>query len=56
MARTAISYVKVADVASDEVGRSVVNSKYSNGLRTLPLGTPALMGKSSVYLFSALMR
>jgi hypothetical protein len=40
MARTAVSSAKVADV-SDEVGRSVVNSKYSNGPRTLPWGTPA---------------
>jgi hypothetical protein len=37
MARTAVSSAKVAD----EVGRSTVNSKYSNGPRTLPWGTPA---------------
>jgi hypothetical protein len=33
MARTAVSSAKLADVVSDEVGRSVVNSKYSNGPR-----------------------
>jgi hypothetical protein len=36
LARTAVSSVKVADVVSDEVGRSAVNSKYSNGPRALP--------------------
>jgi hypothetical protein len=37
MARTAVSSAKV----SDEVWRSAVNNKYSNGPRTLPWGTPA---------------
>jgi hypothetical protein len=41
MARTAISSAKVAHVVSDEVGRSAVNSRYNNGPRTLPWGTPA---------------
>jgi hypothetical protein len=49
MARTAVSSAKVYDV-SDEVGRTAVNSKYSNGPRILPWGTPAQMGKSSVYI------
>jgi hypothetical protein len=34
MARTALSSAKVAYVASDEVGRSAVNRKYSNGPET----------------------
>jgi hypothetical protein len=41
MARTAVSYVKIADVVFDEVGRLAVNSEYSNGPRTLPWGTLA---------------
>jgi hypothetical protein len=41
MARTAVLSVKAADVVSDDVGRSAVISKYSNGPRTLPWGTPA---------------
>jgi hypothetical protein len=36
MARTAVSSEKVDDVVSDEVGRLAVNSKCSNGPRTLP--------------------
>jgi hypothetical protein len=36
MARAAVSSAKVADVVSDGVGRSPVNSKYSNGPKTLP--------------------
>jgi hypothetical protein len=52
VAITAVSSANVADVVSDEVGRSAVKSRYSNGPRTLPWGTPALMGKSSVYTFS----
>jgi hypothetical protein len=31
MAKTAESSANVADVVSDEVGRSALNSKYSNG-------------------------
>jgi hypothetical protein len=56
MARTAVSSGKVADVVSYEAGRSAVISKYSSGPRTLPWGTPAWMGKSSVYSFSILTR
>jgi hypothetical protein len=41
MPRTAVSSAKVADVVPDEVERSAVNSKYSNGPRTLPWDTPA---------------
>jgi hypothetical protein len=37
MTRTAVSSAKV----SDEVGRSAVNSKYSNCPRTVPWVTPA---------------
>jgi hypothetical protein len=40
MTRTAVSSAKVADIVSDEVGRSAVNSKYSNGPRTLPWRRP----------------
>jgi hypothetical protein len=55
MARTAVSSAKVADV-SDEVGRSVANSKYSNGPRILPRGMPARMEKNSVHSFSVLTK
>jgi hypothetical protein len=41
MATTAVSSAKVADEVSDEVGRSALNSKYSNGPRALSWGTPA---------------
>jgi hypothetical protein len=41
MARTAVSSAEVADIVSDEVGRSAVINKYGNGPRTLPWGTPA---------------
>jgi hypothetical protein len=45
MATTAVSAAKVAVVDSGEVGRSAVYSRYNNGPRTLPLGTPALIGR-----------
>jgi hypothetical protein len=44
VAITAVSSAKVADVVSGEIGRSAVNRRQSNGPRTLPWGTPALMG------------
>jgi hypothetical protein len=47
MARTVVSSAKVADIVSDEVGRSEVNSKYSNGPRTLPSGTHARTRRNS---------
>jgi hypothetical protein len=48
VAITAVSSANVADVISGEIGRSAVNSRQSNGPRTLPWGTPALAGKSCV--------
>jgi hypothetical protein len=56
VATTAVSLAKVAVVDSGEVGRSAVYSRYNNGLRTLPWGTPALTEESSVYSFSTFMR
>jgi hypothetical protein len=53
---TAVSSAKVAVVDSGEVGRSAVYSRYNNGARTLPWGTPALTDVSSVYLVSTFMR
>jgi hypothetical protein len=44
MAMTAVSSANVAVMESEEVGRSAVYKRYSNGPRTLPLGTPALTG------------
>jgi hypothetical protein len=41
--RTAVLSAKLAMVGG-EVGRSAVYMSYSNGPRTLPLGTPALIG------------
>jgi hypothetical protein len=49
VASTAIPSAKVDMVDSGEVGRSAVNSRYNTGSRTLPWGTPALTGESSVY-------
>jgi hypothetical protein len=45
VAKTAVSSAKVAVVVSGEVGRSAV---YRRGPRTLPWGTPAFLGNSSV--------
>jgi hypothetical protein len=56
VAITAVSSAKVADVVSGEIGRSAVNSRESNGPRTLPWGTPAITGESSVYSSSILMK
>jgi hypothetical protein len=56
MATTAVSSAKVAAVDSDEVGRSAVYSRYNNGSRTLPWGTPALTEDSCVYSVSAFTR
>jgi hypothetical protein len=41
-ATTAVSSAKVAVVDSGEAGRPAVYSRYNNGPRTLPCGTPAL--------------
>jgi arginyl-tRNA--protein-N-Asp/Glu arginylyltransferase len=49
MASTAVLSAKVAVVDSGEVGTSAVYSRYNNGPRTLPLGTPALTWENSVY-------
>jgi hypothetical protein len=49
VATTAVSSAKVAVADSGEVGRSAVYSRYNNGPRTLPWGTPALTEDSSVY-------
>jgi hypothetical protein len=56
VASTAVSSAKVAVVDYGEVGRSVVYSRYNNGPRTLPWGTPALTGESSGYSVSTFMR
>jgi hypothetical protein len=56
MATTAVSSAKVAVVDSGEVGRSAVYSRYNNGPRTLPWGTPALTDDSSVYSVSTFTR
>jgi hypothetical protein len=55
VATIAVSSAKVAVKESDEVGRSAVYSRYSNGSRTLPCGTPASTGVrpvSSVLTFT----
>jgi hypothetical protein len=54
VATTAVSSAKVAVLDSGEVGSSAVYSRYNNGLRTLPWGTRALTGESSVYSVSTL--
>jgi hypothetical protein len=56
VATTALSSTNVAVVDSGEVGRSAVYSRYNNGPRTLPWGTPALTEDSSVYSFSTFTR
>jgi hypothetical protein len=56
MATTVVSLAKVAVVDPGEIGRSVVYSRYNNGPRTLPWGTPALIDDSSVYLVSTFTR
>jgi hypothetical protein len=48
----AVSSAKVAVIDSSEAGRSAVYSRYNNGPRTLPCGTPVLTGVSSVYSVS----
>jgi hypothetical protein len=53
MAGTAVLLAKVAVVGSFEFGRSAVYSRYNNGPRTLPWGTPALTRQSSLYTVSA---
>jgi hypothetical protein len=52
MAATAVLLAKVAVVDSGEVGRSAVYSRYNNGPRRLPWGTPALTVDRSVYSVS----
>jgi hypothetical protein len=56
VATTAVSSAKVAMVDSGEVGRSAVYSRYNNGPRTVPWGTPALTENSSVYSVSTFTR
>jgi hypothetical protein len=48
MVTTAVSSAKVAVVDPGEVSRSALYSRYNNGPRTLPWGTPALTDDSSV--------
>jgi hypothetical protein len=55
-ATTAVRLAKVAVVDFGEVGRSAVYSRYNNGPRTLPWGTPALTDDSSVYSVSTFTR
>jgi hypothetical protein len=52
MVTAAVLSAKVSVVDSGEVGRSIVYSRYNNGSRTLPCGTPALTDASSVYSVS----
>jgi hypothetical protein len=52
LATTAVLLAKVSVVDSGEVGRSAVYSRYNNGSRTLPWGTPVLTEDSSVYSVS----
>jgi hypothetical protein len=51
-----LSSAKVAVADSGVVGRSAVYSRYNNGPRTLPWGTPAVTDDSSVYSVSAFTR
>jgi hypothetical protein len=53
---TAVSSAKVAVVDSGEVDRSAVYSRYNNGPRTLPWGTPVLTDGSSLDSVSTFMR
>jgi hypothetical protein len=48
--------VRGAVVDSGEVGRSAGFSRYNNGPRTLPWGTPALTDVSSMYSVSTFTR
>jgi hypothetical protein len=52
VASAAVSLAKIAVVDSGEVGRSAVYSRYNNGLRTLPWGTPALTDEFCVLCFN----
>jgi hypothetical protein len=54
VATTAVSSANVAVVDPGEIGRSTMYSRYNNGPRTLPWGTPALTDDSSVYSVSTL--
>jgi hypothetical protein len=56
VATTAVLSANVAVIDSGEAGKSAVYSKYINGSMTLPCGTPALTGKSSVYSVSTFTR
>jgi hypothetical protein len=51
VASTAVSSAKIAVVNSGEIGMCAVYNRYNNDPRTLPWGTPALTGDSSVYSF-----
>jgi hypothetical protein len=55
-ASTAVTSAKFAVVVSGVIGRSAMYTRYNKGPRTLPWGTPALIGKSSVYSVSVLTR
>jgi hypothetical protein len=54
VASTAVSSAKAVVVDSGVAGRSAVYSKYNNGPRTLPWGTPALTEESFVCSVSAM--
>jgi hypothetical protein len=56
MANAVVSLADVAVVDSVEVSRSAVCIMYNSGSRTLPWGTPALTGQSSVYSFQTFLR
>jgi hypothetical protein len=49
---SAVSSAKVAVIDSGEVGRSAMYSRFNNGPRTLPWGTPALTDDGYVYSVS----
>jgi hypothetical protein len=52
VAITAVSSAKVADVVRGEIGRSAVNSRLSNGPRTLLWGTPAYRREFYILIFN----
>jgi hypothetical protein len=56
LANTAALLAKVAVIDFVEAGRPEMYSRSNNGRRTLPWGTPALTGESSVYSASAFTR
>jgi hypothetical protein len=56
VANNAVSSAKFAVIISDEVGRSIVHSRYINGPKILPWGTPAFINISFLNSFSTFTR